>query len=1026
MAILGLAPIPVPVPVPIPIYVRVLLPVLILIGMVLGASQPAHALDSTRSLRQFQRQVFHPNPGEARAITSMAQTADGYLWIGTITGLYRFDGFEFEHMTELGGHSIAGRPISFMRTDRSGGLWIGYYGGAGAGLWHRGTYTSLPLERGWNLVTSLTGTYDDGACDELWAVINRRLVRVRDLAPVAPPADESVGEGAVRDVLVDGRGTVWVSMASGDDLRFRLKGEKGFRSVGRSFGAPMLSLAGDTLLAAGTQGLFAVELQGLTPRVKRLSRRFYWQVLVERGGAVVAAGRDGLRRAPSVAALISSQDDVLEAVEPLELSSPNATETAVWQLLEDRDGNLWAGTGVALERFRDSPVVPVRVPGTAYAYGVAPAQDGHIWAANWNSGLLKIRAGADPVTVAGTDASISALWRTARGELWVAGPAGLWSVDDGKPRAVPIPEQALKPWVAGLSEGADGELWLLASELARGSIPERRWELGVGVSASPAHQLRTIAPDGQGGVWAAFGTQVARLARNRNQGSPVAAWDAGVGAVQSLASKAGRLWIGGLDGLALKQGDVIRTLHFDGAPAFRQIVDVLEVSSGDLWVRGTLGAWRIPRAVVEEAWDGGVRALSGEYFDAWDGLDGVSLVSKAKLAESSDGLIWFGTSQGVAWLDPKRPRPTAQLPAPVLRGAWVDGEHLDGRDAQLVLPSRARHLELRYTAIALQHPERVRFKYFLEGFESRWQDVDGRRVAYYNDLPPGDYRFRLKTVDGRGLWPDGPEVVVNVRVNPAWYQSLLFRTVLAGAALAAFVLAWRIQSRLAERRWRRLALEREAQKERVVAARQAERNRIARELHDTLLQGVYALIWKLQAVAERLRASDPVRHDIDNALRSAELALERGRAHVQALRSEGEQAVSLLDELEAVAQQACEGSGVECLVSADGDAWALAAHLQSDLLAIAAEAVRNACRHGAPSRIELLLVYRCKSVSLVVLDDGRGIPDERLSGPSLGHWGLVGMRERALQMGGVLKVSRRAEGGTLIELVVPSEAAGVR
>ncbi len=405
-------------------------------------------------------------------------------------------------------------------------------------------------------------------------------------------------------------------------------------------------------------------------------------------------------------------------------------------------------------------------------------------------------------------------------------------------------------------------------------------------------------------------------------------------------------------------------------------------------------------------------AVSAERFDALDGLPGFSAerIPEPSLAESRDGRLWFATTRGVAWLDPSALHKNRNhLPPPVMISSVIANGKTYPGSSDLTLPAHTDRLEINYTALSLAIPERVMFRYKLEGVDSDWQDAGTRRQAFYTHLPPGNYRFRVIACNNDGVWNE-TGASLGVVIKPAFYQSWWFvaLVVLAAAALLGWVIRLRIGS-IARQLQERLA-------ERV-----AERERIARELHDTLLQSLFGLTLRFHTAANRLPVGDPAREALDDALQQSDKVMQEGRERVLNLRARHTESASLADALAEIGNQLRAIHPANFQISVQGRPRPLDAIVQEEILLIGREALTNAFSHSGAQNILAELSYQTAALHVCVSDDGRGIDEGVLkAGYRSGHWGLPGMRERAGKMRGELRVGRSRNGGTQIDLQVPA------
>jgi len=400
-----------------------------------------------------------------------------------------------------------------------------------------------------------------------------------------------------------------------------------------------------------------------------------------------------------------------------------------------------------------------------------------------------------------------------------------------------------------------------------------------------------------------------------------------------------------------------------------------------------------------------------ELFNLLDGLPAKPAEQRAPvLAKTGDGRIWVATANGIAYVDPRR-IPRNPLPPPVsVESLKVNGKETTPVDG-LVLSAGSNDLEIDYTALSLTIPERVRFKYKLEGHDSEWRDVGGRRQAYYGGLPPKDYRFRVIAANDSGVWNEAG-ASFGFSIAPAYYQTRWFQALCAAAFLALLWGLYRFRlHQIAERFNTRME------------ARVDERTRIARELHDTLLQSFQALMIHFQAV-DNLLPPGKGKDALEKVLDRADRALVEGRNAIQNIRSsttvtnELSHAVTALGE-ELAGSHDGETGPATFRVSVEGTPRDLRPILRDDIYRIAREALQNAFRHAQASQIEADITYGDSLLRLRVRDDGKGIDPKHLQAGRDGHWGLPGMRERAQQIGAQFEMWSEVGAGTEVELRIP-------
>ena len=394
-----------------------------------------------------------------------------------------------------------------------------------------------------------------------------------------------------------------------------------------------------------------------------------------------------------------------------------------------------------------------------------------------------------------------------------------------------------------------------------------------------------------------------------------------------------------------------------------------------------------------------------EVFDSFDGLPGTfqNAVRGGREAQTSDGRLWFIATNGVAWINPTKIVKN-YLPPPVsIRSVEANGERYDPRGT-LALPALTSRLQISYTALSLTVPERVHFRYRLDGLDKDWEDVGTRREAFYTMLPPGRYRFRVIASNNDGVWNE-QGATLNFEISRAWYQTIWFRLLCALLVITLCYALYLLRLRQYEAAMRMRFNE-----------RLEERTRIARELHDTLLQTIQGS--KIVADHARISMSDPGKtQKLLNQLSDwLARATQEGRTALESLHAA--EAGDLTAALRTIIEGNRATCDIELSLSVRGPSRDTAPLVRDEVYWIAHEAIRNACKHSGALHIITNLIYS-KDLELSICDDGRGIPEDILREGRIGHFGLRGMRERASQIGVALTISSSAQKGTEVRLLVP-------
>jgi signal transduction histidine kinase len=484
-----------------------------------------------------------------------------------------------------------------------------------------------------------------------------------------------------------------------------------------------------------------------------------------------------------------------------------------------------------------------------------------------------------------------------------------------------------------------------------------------------------------------------------------------VGAIRSIFVRGPDVWIGGNTGLALWRDGQVHALRMAEGVPFDTVTGIVETAAGELWVNQRSGAVHVTAGELRRAVADHSYAVAAETFDRLDGLfgGGPSLFPTPSVIEGRDGRLWFSTYSGVFWLDPRAHYGNAERPVAHITTLELKDRTLQPADG-LQLDAGIRQVRFGFTAASLGIPERLRFRYRLSGVDDDWRSSSVRNTTYTN-LGPGRYTFSVMAANGSGPWSSSPATIA-FSIAPMFWQTMWFRAL----GIAAFAcLLWGLY------RWR-LGLQ--ASRLQVSAeARLAERERIARDLHDTLLQGVQGLSWKFQGLVTRLPRGDGVRAEMEDALDAADLLIAEGRDSVEGLRAPRE-GTELAAAIVAYVGQLAVASPTSLSCAVEQKPRALRDDAWQELFRIGCEACSNALRHAQATTVRVSVRYGEGGLSVEINDDGIGfVPPAPTTGDPARRWGLLGMRERAARLGGTLRVDSAPGRGTTIRLEIAASTA---
>jgi signal transduction histidine kinase/ligand-binding sensor domain-containing protein len=983
--------------------------VLLLCG---GAAQ---ALDPATPIGSYRHDVFDARSGAPASAMAIAQTADGWLWFGTPSGLYRYDGARFEAFQGAPGERLQGRFITTLTPRPNGELWIGYlYGGLSVlrqgRLQHVAVMPTQPVGQ------ARAVTFDG---DDVWVGSSTGFWRYRRGAWTLVDGRMGLPEHKSRFVHRDSYGRLWAT----DEHTVYLFD----RAAGRFH--VVMKVGGDANILESRDGrvwvsdddnvsLLPEPAGGWRPQSAPAVRSSVYQTLFDSDGNFWSANCPvGLcvRRA----AQQSARFPTLVAAERLAPRGAAAGNT-ITALVEDREGNLWAGSTRGVERLRANRMVPLAMPPEAEWPTLSFDGDGNVWIASDNrgaaGGLWRLH-GDVPVLQASAQAQRSRLVVGGRdgtvlvaGDRWIERRRGARVLE-----RVPLPRSApVSPAGPQAAASAGGDMVLLLAEDRDGiwAYLGRRglFRYRAGTWEPPARHpwlARAVYAfaDAAGRTW--FGTRDGGVVlvdgeRRRSWG---AADGIAPGAV-TFVDASRELLVAGDGGMAVWQAGRFHPLQAEGVD-LANVSGIVVSSDGDRWLNTGHALLHVRAADWRRSMIDPSRPLRGELWDELHGHPGLSdnISPVPTLRQAPDGAIWVVGVNGIARLDRARIRRNSVAPLAEVRALVAGERRYPGGAAGTLAPGTER-LQFEFTAPSLTLPERVRFQYRLAGSDADWQDAGTRRSAWYTNLGPGEYRFEVRAFNEEGL--AGPVATTPAfHIAPRFVQTGWFMLACVLLAAAAGYAVYLLRLGQLKRRWQARMRE-----------RVAERERIARTLHDTFLQSVQAMMLHLDVLASRLAPDSNERRQLERLLDGAQKAVEEGRSQMLELRGDTPPA-PLAVALRSWADMLRTGEEAQVLLCERGAPRELAPQVRVEVEAIGCEAIANALRHAQAGCIEVQLDWTGAALQLRVSDDGVGMPPDLIAAGRAGHWGLPGMRERAAAIGAMLAVRNRDTGG--VEVVLDLE-----
>jgi signal transduction histidine kinase/ligand-binding sensor domain-containing protein len=982
------------------------------------ASPPVLALDGKTPLEEMHHDIWTGKDGAPGQVSSMAQTADGWLWIGSVDGFYRFDGMRFRRFEALNGETAPKRPVTALTALRNGDLLIGYLFGGLSHL-HDGHITHYPATVGDAPISPVSSaTTDDSG--RLWVATTSALLQLRGGAwhNVGPELGLPVGE--VSNVVADQYGQVWIAV--GHALYVLPAGGKRFREVQRQnvHTVNLIESPDGRLWQDLHDRLIPVPAQHqgpLKPRPGWLSRsQGQENGLFDRDANFWSlACPVGVCRADGVGAMPSREmapnagpRDRLD--QPWQLSSQTGNI-----LFEDRDGSIWIGTQAGVERFRHNRLAPVKLAGGERAFKFARDETGHVLALTLPSGQVwRLRAdGARPIDEHYPPSNTGAIGNAADGALLLARADAIERrYPDRSERIAYPPEPDGRTGPVKVTRVVDDGVGLWVAIARRGAfrLVDGVWTAQADLGLPPGAFVGA-AGGRKGSLWLGFDDGLivyfdnGRVTRYR---SPP---EDDVGPVTHLHVAGAEVAAGGIGGMAVLRDGAFHRLVADDPEVLAGVSGTVVGANGDRWLNSKKGVVHVKAADWKAATATPGEPLKYVLYGVLDGYPGFADTSTRlpTAIADVDGQFWFVGAAGLARLDSTKSYPPLYPPRVLVETLVAKGKRYLDFSRTVRLDPGVTSFRIEFTALSYTMPAMVRFRYQLEGVDAGWQESGSRRAVSYNNLGPGDYRFRVAAVNERGQ-PNEQETSIALTILPTFTQTPLFYGLCALLAAGLLYLFYRL--------WLRQATLR-------IAERMAERERIARTLHDTFLQSVQGLVLGFQNAMSALPGESSTRARLERMLLLAERVIEEGRDEVQDLRSSAMSDGDLERGLTIVGEVLQESHHSVFSLRREGGAATLTKEVGCEAYSIGREALMNAFRHAGAKSIQVTLGYHADRFVMLVADDGQGMDAGILaSGQRAGHWGLPGMRERAARIGATLVIDTPAV-GTRISLTIPAGLAYV-
>lgn len=938
-----------------------------------------------RPIYELLHRSFTAEQGAPVGICWMAQTPDGFLWLATRQGLFRFDGVSFVQMYQ--GQLPASGALKLW-VDTDGSLWVGSFVNGVShikdGVVTNYSENGLPNGTAFSILRRPDG--------KLWVATTSGVAYLDGDHWVSASKHYGIALDHPEGMSLDTDGTLWIT---GSDRSFSLvSGGKIFQikpkeaSASSNVGLPS---------SFGWTADYATDGEGLVDSSGAL-----WLATIG-GFERFRHPADGRARSEKTAETFNVKDGL--------------TDAFVTNFLEDRDGNMWVSTQKGLDLFRRPRLTRVALPGEMDNPGIAPGDHGDVWITNFWQSLSHVSESnqvESQLSLSGSTLSVSSkpeigislVSRDRFGNIWFAGINMFAKLRDNHITHFGVPA-ALKD--AGtryqsLAIDEEGAVWVVASAMGLWRYSNGIWSLNGGRKDLPAgEEPLSLAFDPVRGLWMGYPRDRVVLLHDGKVRNFDFRQGLSVGNPLAIGELGRQLWIGGDAGVSFLSGGRFHELVGTGGQRFRNTTGIVETKNGELWINGGFGIFRIPATEVMAAEGMPSHHVEFEQFTALDGLDGASTNTRPSpsIVIGTDGRIWATTSSGVVWIDPAHIARNRRKPTPLIESISAN-DHSYSPVGVVHLPKHTNEIRIDYTAPVLGIPERAQFRYRLFGFDSSWKSAQGRRQAFYTNLPPAKYRFELQASNEDGVWSDAI-AEADFDMARTFWQTPWFTVLWVAAIVLSLTLLYIA-------RIRRLEL-----RERI---RRNERERIARDMHDTLLQSTQGLALQLSAISKDVTDAR-VRNALHQLATSTNDAVIEGRDKVRFLRTGHGHGGDLVARLTRIGDELSHLHQVNFTTDVKGRIRSFDNGVAEEIEKIISEALINAFRHAGASEVHLTIDFGLWRFAGAVADNGEGIDKVVLTqGAKEGHWGIHGMRERAARVGGHFVIRRMQSGGTEVVLVV--------
>jgi signal transduction histidine kinase/ligand-binding sensor domain-containing protein len=989
---------------------RLLAGVVFLILDLLSFAPLAAAASEPPGLTQLDHKVWTTRDGAPARIWDMALDHDGTLWLAGETGLYRFDGLRFrEFHAPPGDSDLPAGGYNSVAVARNGDVWVGSMA-SGIARIRQGRVRFFGERDGFPVLTVMQ--ICEGPDGSIWAIVHGRLMVFdgNHWSDAGDPGDSS--NEKVRAVFFDRQGTQWVSTTR--SIYYRSRGQEQFLRTGVDFGRGIdtsnfaESRNGELWIAilstnpVPSSDLRQIDVPGhrvADPAVIHLPF-FVEQLTFASDGSLWITGSELNRFEEAITK--GKREIKRETFGTAEgLTSPKTLA-----IFQDQNGDMWLSTTNGIERFQEPVLIKyVDRPLNPFGLGLARDAQGTIWIGSVRAPLFSVRNGQTQEHGPALS-SAGILFPDSHGTIWFKTEDGIAEETKDRLTRVVLPK-GVQVWAPRqFFELKPGEMDVSFIGYGVFRFVDGNW-FKWDLPGQPREPPESLFVDGQGRIWIGYVSGKVGMVDKTSGYLFAVGKAADLGSVQTFLESSEGLICGGVSGIAVFRASRFEVLATAVPAALTGISGMVQAKNGDLWLNGLHGVSRIARTDLHAAVSHGV-PLPTQLYTQTDITGPAQGLGFPTAVADATGRIWFNTSGLIAYVDPEHVPHNPLPPNLIISGVEEDGRPV-GQGNQVKAGTAT--IRIPYFGANLFAPEKVKYMYWLHGVDKTWQGVGSRTEAVYTHLGPGKYLFEVKATNGEGVW--SASVSTFFTVLPLFYQTWWFETLCVALTVALLWIGLTMRVRYVAARIRLRAEE-----------RADERIRIARELHDTLLQGIQGLLLSFHAAAAKVPAESDSKKALEKALATADCMILEGRDRIHRLRTQNLSGTELESAIEGAASELGSLAKIPFSLRRTGTLQPFRPGVADEMRYIVREALTNAFRHSGASQISVTLDYGKRRFTLICCDNGHGFRSADLQqSEEQGHFGLRGMAERADRIGAAFDYQSARGEGTRIRVVLPANRA---